>query len=180
MLCVGGVLRFSRPPAIHRGMNRKAFLWFPLVVLALLAGGCTSGTKLGGLGVDVVTIRSAQPDLLETEVVLGLRYTNENVVPVGFRGSRHKFYLNGTYIGQAVSNQPVGLAPLSTGTQDVTVMVKNGALLGVLRTLSQQSQASYRIESTLFVTAGEERMEIKSRREGSVDLAGILPVAGGR
>lgn len=161
-------------------MNRKAFVLFPLTVIALLFAGCGSGGKLGGVAVDVVTIRSAQPALLETEVVLGLRYTNENVVPVGFGGSRHKFYLNGTYIGQAVSNRPVGLAPLTTGTQDVTVMVKNGALLNVLRNLSQQPQASYKIESVLLVTAGEDRMEIKTQREGAVDLTGLLPAAGTR
>ena len=159
-------------------MNRKAFLLFPLVAIALLLGGCRSGGKLGGIAVSVVTIRSAQAELLETQVVLGLRYTNENVVPVGFGGSRHKFYLNGTYIGQAVSDRPVGLAPLTTGTQDVTVMVKNGALLSVLRNVAQRQQAAYRIESTLFVTAGEERMEIKTKSEGAIDLTGLLPPAG--
>jgi LEA14-like dessication related protein len=142
-------------------------------VLALLLAGCGTGGKLGGVNVTVVDVRSAEPALLETKAVVTLRYVNENVVPLGISGSRHKLSINGTAVGQAVSNAAVGLPPLSTATQEVTLLINNLAVVSMLQELSRRPQASYRIESTLFVDAGDDRLDIKTHAEGVVDLSAL-------
>jgi LEA14-like dessication related protein len=104
-------------------MTRTSFLpTLALVVSALFLGGCASAGKLGGISVTVAGIQSAQPSLFETQAVVTLRYLNENVVPIGLSGSRHKLYLNGTLVGQAVSNKAVGLPQLAAATETVTVI----------------------------------------------------------
>jgi LEA14-like dessication related protein len=155
-------------------MTRTSFLpTLALVVSALFLGGCASAGKIGGVSVTVAGIQSAQPSLFETQAVVTLRYLNENVVPIGLSGSRHKLYLNGTLVGQAVSNKAVGLPQLAAATETVTVIFNNASVIGLLRGLAKQPQAAYRLDSVLYLTAGEEKLEIKSRGEGSLDLSGL-------
>jgi len=141
--------------------------------VALFLTGCGSGGKLGGVSVTVLGLRSAQPGLQESQAVLTVRYVNENVVPVGLSGTRHKLYLNGTYVGQAVSSEAVGLPQLSTATRDVTVALNNAAMIGLLRGMAERPQAGYKLESVLYVIAGEEKLEIKTQSTGAVDLSGL-------
>jgi LEA14-like dessication related protein len=143
------------------------------LTLLLHLSGCAGTGKLGGVNVSVVDVRSAEPALLETKAVVTLRYLNENVVPIGISGSRHRLSINGTSVGQAVSNAPVGLPPLSTATQEVTLLIDNLAVVSMLQELSRRPQASYRIESTLFVEAGDDRLDIKTQSEGVVDLSAL-------
>lgn len=142
-------------------------------LVALLLSACASGGKLGGVTVSVVDVRSAEPALLETKAVVTVRYTNENVVPLGISGSRHRLFINGTAVGLAVSNAAVGLPPLSSATQEVTVLINNLAAVSMLQELSRRPQASYRIESTLFVDAGDDRLDIKTQADGVVDLSAL-------
>lgn len=155
------VSRFARP--------------FPFLLLAsvLVLSGCLSTPKLRNVSVSLVDVKSAQPALLETQIVATVRYANENVVPIGVTGSRHNLYLNNTYIGKALSNAPVGLRDLSTNTQEITFIVSNVKVLNELRALADRPQASYRLESVLFVDVGEERLEIRDRGEGMVDLQNL-------
>lgn len=146
---------------------------FASILLALLLAACGSTGKLGGVTVSVVDVRSAEPALLETRAVVTVRYTNENVVPVGVSGSRHRLFINGTAVGQAVSNAAVGLPPLSSATQEVTVLINNLAVVSMLQELSRRPQAAYRIESTLFVDAGDDRLDIKTQADGVVDLSAL-------
>ena len=140
---------------------------------ALVLTGCGSGGKLGGVSVTVLGLRSAQPGLQESQAVLTVRYVNENVVPVGLSSTRHKLYLNGTYVGQSVSSEAVGLPQLSAATRDVTVTLNNASMIGLLRGMATNPQAGYKLESVLYVIAGEEKLEIKTQNSGAVDLSGL-------
>ena len=116
----------SPKPAIQDRRARRA-----LACLALLGvvAGCGNGFKLTGVTVSLVDFKPAASALLESSAVLTVRYSNENVIPIGVSGSTHKIYLNGTYIGKAMSQEPIGLAALSSITQDVTVRFENLALI---------------------------------------------------
>jgi len=160
---------------VHVIAMQRAFflriLW--LIGLVVAVAGCGSGGKLGGVSVAAVSIRSAVPAKLDTQAIVTLRFTNENVVPVGLSGGKYKLYLNGTYVGQAVGKEALGLPQLSSATQEATLTFASPSVAALLRDLSKAPQASYRIESVLFVIVGEEKLEIKSRNQGAVDLTGL-------
>jgi len=154
----------------------RTFFRFAALLTLGLAGvffaGCST-FQLTGVTVALVDIKPAASTLLESSAVLTLRYTNDNVIPIGLSGSSHKVYLNGTYVGKAVSPTPVGLAALSTATQDVTVRFENLALMQQLVAMRDRQTASYKIDSVLFVTSGEEKLDIKTSNSGSVDLRAL-------
>lgn len=156
-------------------MTRASFFSaLALIVAAAFFAGCASGGKLGGVSISVVSIRSSQQD---NQAVVTLRYLNENVVPIGIANSRHKLFINGTLAGQSVHNQALGLPQLAAGTQDVTLTFSNPTVISTLRGLAKQPQASYRLESVLFVVAGEEKIDIKTTGQGVVDLSGLATAA---
>ncbi len=154
-----------------RLFTRLSAIFVALACCAFVAG-CTS-FQLSGITVSLVDIKPAGAALLESSAVLTLRYTSENVMPVGLSGSTHKVYLNGTYVGKAVSKEPLGLAALSSSTQDVTVRFENLALLQQLVGMRDRQTAGYKIDSVLFVTSGEEKLDIKTSSSGSVDLRSL-------
>jgi hypothetical protein len=73
--------------------------------------------------------------LLETSAELMLRYTNETIEPLALAGSAHRLYLNGSYVGLAVSNESMSIPQLGTATQTVTIHLENLALVRKLRQL---------------------------------------------
>ena len=160
-------------------MPHRIFLhfgWLLAGVIALFASGCTGGYNLGNITVNLVNFMPASAALLESSGVMTLRYTNENTIPIGLSGATHKIYLNGSYVGKTVSKQPVGLAALSTITQDVTVNFENLALVKQLVAMRDQQTASYRVDSILYLTSGEENLSIKTSSTGSVDLRALAPL----
>lgn len=141
------------------------------LVSLIALSGCGSVGKLGGVTVSVLSIRpSASSSEANPNATMTLEFTNENVVPIGISRVRHKLYLNGTLASDIRNEQAVGIPPLKTATQQLPLPLDKPDLLSTLRTLAQQPQASYRIESVLYVEAGEDTMEIKTEHQGSVDL----------
>lgn len=147
-----------------------------LAFLSVLLTGCSPG-RPQGISVSAVSFRPTDASLLESSGVLTVRYTNENIYPLGYSGSKHKLYLNGSYVGTAVSDQPFGVPPLNTITQDVTVHLENIPLVRQLIAIRDTQTASYRLDSVLFQTVDEERFEAKLHSEGTVDLRGLSALA---
>lgn len=154
-----------------RIFSRFATAALTLACCAFVAG-CNS-FQLSGVTVSLVDLKPVSSALLESSAVLTLRYTSENVMPIGLSGSSHKVYLNGTYVGKAVSKEPLGLAALSSSTQDVTVRFENLAQLQQLVAMRERQTASYKIDSVLYVTSGEEKLDIKTSNSGGVDLRSL-------
>src|ERR1041384_4320791 len=100
-----------------------------LALASLLFAGCASYAFKGGIGVSLVDFHPTDASLLESRGTLTVRYTNETISPLGYSGSTHKLYLNGSYVGKAVSNTPFGIPPLNSVTQDVPVQFENLALV---------------------------------------------------
>lgn len=149
---------------------RPCFLVLAAIVFTLT--GC-SGYRPGGVSATVVDFRPTQATMLESTGTLTLRFSNETIAPLGFSGSTHKLYLNGVYVGKSVSSQPFGVPPLNTITHEVTVHLENLALVRQLAAVRETQTAAYRLESVLFQTVYEDRYEIKTRSEGSLDLRGL-------
>lgn len=164
---------------LHGGcmLRRRFYPLFCLLGLVSLAvlTGCGSSMKLGGVTASVLSIRAVSPGKPDAKVLMTLRFTNENVVPIGFSRARHKLYLNDRLIADFRNEQPVGIPPLSTANQEIVLPLEKADGMATLREIAKHSQASYRIESTLYVEAGEDTMEIRAKHQGSVDLVGFQP-----
>ncbi len=106
----------------------------------------------------------------EVRAPLVLRFANENVVPLGYSGSTHKLFLNGTYVGKAVNDQPIGLPPMNEATREVYLQFENPAFVRQLAAGGPVHQVNYRLETVLFQTAGDDKHEIKTHSEGSLEL----------
>jgi len=152
---------------------RPAFVVFALA--SLLLAGCSSNSAAlrTGLSVSIVDFRPTEASLLESRGKLTLRFTNETITPLGYSGSTHRLYLNGQYVGKAVSDQPFGVPPLNTVTQDVTVQLENLALVRQLVSVRDTQTAAYKLESVLFQTIYEDKFQIKVSSQGSLDLRSL-------
>ena len=151
-------------------------IWPKLLSFCLgisLLCGCTTDLRLSGISVSAIDFRPTSATLLETQATLTLRYTNENVVPIALSGSTHKLHLNGTYVGKSVSKEPVGMPSLNTTTQSVTIFLENLAMIQKAQALAQNQTAAfnYRLESVLYVQAGEARDSVKVVSNGQLDLS---------
>ncbi|MCF7688835.1 MAG: LEA type 2 family protein [Cephaloticoccus sp.] len=155
-------------------MISARYLTCLVLLSALFVTSCQTTSKIGAIGVTVVDFKPTGSSLLESRAIMTLRFINENLSPVAFSGSTHKLYLNGTYVGKAVNNQAVGLAPISTTTQDVAVFFENVALVNQFARLGQNTEVSYRLTSVLFYQQGDEKDEYDVETNGSIDLAPLL------
>lgn len=149
----------------------------PLLLLPLLFLASCSTPRPSGIIVTLVDLRPTSATVLESTAVITLRLTSENIAPLGFSGSAHKLYLNGDYVGRAVSNEPFGIPPLTSVTRDVTVHIENLSLLRQLIAMRDTRTASYRLDNVLHQTIYEEKSEMKSRSEGSIDLRSFANLA---
>jgi LEA14-like dessication related protein len=156
----------------------RFFLVVAALMTALLAG-CSGRGRPGGVTVSLVDFRPTEAALLESRGTLTLRYTNENISPLGFSSAVHKLYLNGSYVGLAVSDQPFGIPPMNSTTQEVTMNLENLALVRQLIAVRDSQTVAYRLDSVLHQTIYEEKYEIKTRAEGAIDLRALTaaPVA---
>jgi hypothetical protein len=151
-----------------------------LVSLALcLSGlaGCASHGTLGGIAVTVVGVKPAAPPAPETQAVLTLRYANENVAAVAMASSTHRLFLNGSYVGKATNETPIGLPEMAPTAQEIPVTFENPALVRQLADSAGAKMASYRLESDMLVMAGDDKIHVKSIEQGTLDLS---PLAGGK
>jgi LEA14-like dessication related protein len=143
---------------------------FALLLLILGLTGCMSGSKPGGVIVTALTLQLGLTSPTEVRAPLLLRFANENVIPLGYSSSSHKLYLNGTYVGKAVNDQPIGLPPMNQATREVYIQFENPAFVRQLAAGGGSHQVAYRMETVLFQTAGEDKLEIKTRSEGTLEL----------
>lgn len=153
---------------------RWAWMW----VLILLLAGCASLSRDGGVGVTLVSVLPQQSSLFETAAALTLRLTNEGPEPLALEGSAHRIFINGTYVGRAVTDQRVMLPRFNSTTVTLTAHFENLALIRKAQELGQAPSVDYKIESRLHVA--ERAGTIAANATGQLDFAGLmrgLPVA---
>jgi LEA14-like dessication related protein len=170
-----GVRACLRPVRCLAAVSMKHF---PLRLLAIALGlvwltSCRSHIKLGGVVVSIVELKPVATAAALTQATLTLQYTNENVVPIGTTSSTHKLSLNGVYVGKAVSNDPVGLPPRQRAKQDVTVRFEHPEQIQALLKTTDPKNTTYRLETDIVVMDGEDRNDLYSTHEGTVDLRAL-------
>lgn len=150
---------------------------FLIALCVIVLAGCSSAALREGLSVSLVDFRPTEASLLESRGTLTLRFTNETIAPLGYSGSSHKLYLNGKYVGKAVSDKPFGVPPLNTVTQDISVQFENLALVRQLIAARDSQSVSYMLESVVFQTVYEDDFKIKLKAQGSLDFRGLVTPA---
>jgi LEA14-like dessication related protein len=144
------------------------------LLCSLFVSGCQTRFSIGEISVAVVDLRPAGASMMESRAVMTVRYFNENVIPIAFTSTSHKLYLNGTYVGKAVSNDALGLPPASTATQDVVVFFENTQLLNQLAQVGRSGNVSYKLVSTLIYQKGDETERVPAETSGTIDLSSLL------
>jgi LEA14-like dessication related protein len=139
--------------------------------------GCSSHGSLGGIAVTVVDIKPAAAAGSDAPAVLTLQFANENVAGVGMESSTHRLFLNGSYVGKAVTATPEGLPAMAPTTLKVPVKFENPTLVGQLAGAAGAKNTSYRLESDMLVVFSDDKIHVKSTEQGTLDLS---PLAGAR
>ena len=148
-----------------------------LSVLALLSSlfvsGCLSPPKVGEITVTIVDFTAPAHALSQPRAVLTLRFINENFIPVALSGSKHKLYLNGTFVGEIVNTEAVGIAPSNIKTHDVTIFFEN---LALVRQLASQANpvVRYRLVNVMEYRENEEKSYLKSETNSTIDLSSLV------
>ncbi len=163
-------------------MNRFSASMAGVWGLAFLLGGCASPADTGEVSVSLTNVVPTQASMLETTAALTLRLTNETPQPLTLAGGSHRLYLNGTYVGRAVTNERVTVPQLGTLTQTVTIHLENLALIRKVTELSQTNAPaiSYRLESRLHPAEGQGFRSFRATSTGELDLSGLRMPPGSR
>ena len=172
---------FDAPAIVRRWTKPIGLAALACGVTAVFSSGCATAPNSAAASLSLVGLRPVQASLFETTADLTLRVTNESPQALVLRGSSHKIYVNDTYIGKAVSNEPLTVQSLATATQTVTAHLENLALVGKVRELSAASTTTvvYRIESRLFVSDEMGGGKVSATATGQLDFGGFLPGQGG-
>jgi LEA14-like dessication related protein len=152
------------------------------LVLLLLGGcvflsGCSTPPKVSDVIVTATGFRPAAAAQPRNHATMILNFTNENVIAIAFSSATHALYINGSYAGKAVSDIAIGLPPLATQTYEVTVVLENSAVVQQALAGPDQPMASYRLESVLQYSDGEDKYHLKAGGSGRVDVSGLEAAA---
>lgn len=159
---------------VGSGMKRVA--WAAMLVAVAMAVGCATLPREGGVAVNLVSVTPQQASFFETSATLTLRFTNESPLPVELAGSTHRIFVNGTYVGRAVTSERLALPRLGTMTQTITAYLENLPLLRKAQELGDVPSVDYRIESRLLRADGNG--ELGAVTTGQLDLGGLMRQAG--
>ena len=161
---------------VRRGMKRNLPAAVAMLgMMAALLAGCATLSRDGGLAVSLVSIRPLESSLFETSAELTLRFTNEGTIPLALAGSSHRLYLNGAYVGRAVTNQRLTLPQLGTTTQTLTAHLENLALMRKAQELGNVTSVDYRIESRLVAVDEQGGGTFAATAAGQLDFSGLIP-----
>lgn len=141
-------------------MTSRLPLYLLLATFAFLAACSHSGTSaIESISVRLTEVKRASDGAAQVSIT----YINSSVLPIGVSETRHKIYLNGSLVGEIESERAIGLPAAGTVTQELPFTPTAG-FAGV------SGDANYRLETTLIVLAGEERLTARPRHEGVVPV----------
>ncbi len=142
------------------------------MLLPLLLASCSTFARREGVQVYLVNLALGESTVWETAVNFTIRIQNELPEPVLLNGAVHKIYLNGTYVGEGLSNERLEIPRLSTATQSVTVYLRNVTMLTKLRGTIDAQAVDYKMTSLLYT---ESQGRYRAVRESRLDLKDFQP-----
>lgn len=137
--------------------------------------GCASFQPSADLTVSLVNARLVEATVWETTAVFTVRLENERAEDIRLEGGVHKFYLDGVYIGQGLSNERLSVPRLASVTQQVTVHLRNLSLARRVKPILEQRTVAYRMDSLLYVERAGRTARVRSANSGQLDLREFQP-----
>ena len=144
----------------------------PLALVALMLCSCSTFARREGVQVSLVNLAPGESTVLETAVQFTIRIQNALPEPVVLNGAVHKIYLNGTYVGEGLSNERLEIPRLSTATQNITVYLRNVTMLTKLRGIIDAQAVDYKMTSLLYT---ERQGRYRAERESRLDWKDFQP-----
>jgi len=155
-------------------MKLNSPLLLALLGWCVLLTGCGTPPVVSGITVSVDGFKRYDAAPGQTRGIMILRFTSENTAAIAFSGSTHQLYFNGTLVGTAKNENPVGLPAMETVTHDVILeLVNPAAIKQALADEGAGRPTRYRVESVLRFNDGENFTQIKKTFEGTVALRGL-------
>lgn len=126
-----------------------------------------------GVQTSLVNLTLESGTVWETTAVFTVRIANENPSPMQIEGAVHKIYVNGAYIGQGMSGEPIDVPKLDSITQVFHAHLRNLSLATRVRPLIESRRFEYRIDSILYSSPGHRRLRLSN--SGVLDLNDFQP-----
>ncbi len=133
-------------------MNNRSWLIVGALLTLLLSSCATLSSRQ--ISVALSDVEAVNASVFETGVALTLRIANESDTNLSIRGSVHRLYINGVFVGRGLSDESLEIPPFSTATQRVPLYVENLSVIGKIRLWATGSKIAYRVESRLHPTTG--------------------------
>lgn len=149
----------------HPGMKfpRALFLVVVGVVIALVAGGCSTTYQRAGVAISVVAVTVDS----DNSAVLTLAMENENITPIAVSKTVHKVTLGGAGYGEARGEKPVALAERGKVRHEA-VLKLDAAAANRLRAALAAGPLSYHLDSRLICEVGDEQLILTAVADGQV------------
>ena len=147
-----------------------------LAFLAALLGmtGCTSFGTRSGVEASLMDVRLESMQTLETTAIFLVRVDNADRERLSIDGSEYRFYLNGDYVGKALSNQPVEVKPYDSATYEVKAHLGNFRVARKLRAMIDERRIEYRLKGRLHGGRGDRDRSYSVANEGLLDVNEFL------
>jgi LEA14-like dessication related protein len=149
----------------------------PLALLALLvfAAGCASMQEKPGLNATVANLRFGEVTMLETTATFTVRLQNESPDPLAIQGGVYKLYLDGTFLGEGLSNKSFEIPGLSEATVDVDTHLSNLTMARKIRGIVESRRFAYKLTGRVYAGDNGRRRTLSLAREGTLDMNEFVP-----
>lgn len=156
-----------------RGIVRGLLILLGAAIL-LGTSGCASFGTHNGVEASLMDVRLESMKTLETTAVFLVRVDNADKETLSINGSEYRFYLNGDYIGKALSNQPLSVKPYDSTTYEVQAHLGNFRLATRLRAMIDERKIEYRLKGRLHGGRGDKDRSYSVANEGLLDANQFL------
>lgn len=143
---------------------------FALIACLFLFAACMGSPKVNSIE---ISLSGVAPSPKADTLILTIRYTNANVIPIAIAHTDHKLSLNGRVVGKVESEKAVGLPPTKAIEEKVELTIKDPALIQELRTTAASKTASYVLDTVIYIEDGEDDLVSKTSSTGAVDLSAL-------
>jgi hypothetical protein len=142
---------------------------FLFSLLAAILAGCTNNSVVivTGLKGELTGIVCAS----DGTVTASWHVTNPNIVSYLFARVRSKVYLNGTYVGMIVDENPLGIPASAEVDRAGKITGGDAAARGVLADAVAHGPASYRVDTQITIRIYGDSVE-----ESKLTHTGTVPV----
>jgi LEA14-like dessication related protein len=133
------------------------------------------------MSVSIVNVQFREATLFETTVVVTLRVNNETPDALALDGAVHKIYFDGRLIGTGLSGERLEVPRLASGTQTVSVHLRNITMALRFRSIVESESVEYKVTSDFFTTVEGRKRRHRAVGGGVLNLREFQagPPAGG-